>query len=146
MLRRQQQLKQNATTTTTTTSQTKYNNNNDNNKNKIQQREQQQQQQQHKQLQQREQHKQQPKTRNRPRPTRHGSLHFPWASGPPESTATQISGDTPGVSWKHLSRPITFEGPAQTRWALRFLRLSVFSTNQGPEWPLKTRAIHEDQS
>ena len=66
------------------------------------------------------------------------------------------SRDTPGVSWIHhadvqfgsldQSHSRAELGPAVTRWALRFLRLSIFSSNQGPVWALKTRALCKDQS
>ena len=38
------------------------------------------------------------------------------------------------------------QGPTGPSRALRFLRLSIFSSNQGPVWALKTRALHEDKS
>ena len=78
-----------------------------------------------------------------------GSLGL-WA---PESTETTILSTHPGGELKsscrmfsYNSRPIRFKDPTQTTWALHLLRLSIFSTNQGPAWALKTRALYKDQS
>ena len=46
----------------------------------------------------------------------------------------------PTLSTNHIQGPT---GPSR---ALRFLRLSIFSSNQGPVWALKTRALYKDQS
>ena len=46
----------------------------------------------------------------------------------------------PTLSTNHIQGPT---GPSR---ALRFLRLRIFSSNQGPVWALKTRALYKDQS
>ena len=127
--------KQNAITTTTTTKE-KYNNENNNNNNnnntKITTT-----------------RTTQTTTKNKQPAKTNQVWTLAFSLGPPESTATQNSGDTPGVNWKHLSRPIIFKGPRGPSWALRLLRLRIFSPNQGPAWSIVgplNRALYKDQS